>query len=56
MLDGIPHWKIIRGVVIIKVKDIKKVKTFLEEQNATVFVWKVKLSLEEEKLLNTPNQ
>ena len=38
LLDGIPHRKLLRGVVIVRQKDEVKVLTFLEEWKAKVEV------------------
>ena len=50
-IDGIPHVKVIRGVVLVKTEDAKKVTDFLNEFNAEVHMWTVELRPEDEKIL-----
>ena len=38
LLDGVPHRKLLRGVVILRERDLEKVVAFLEEWKAQVEV------------------
>ena len=53
LLDDIPHRKLLRGVIIIGSKDLKKVLTFLESYDATVYFREIKLIKEDMEILNT---
>lgn len=51
LLDGIPHCKLLRGVIIIKKEDVEKVQSFLRGYNAEVHVRTIELSDEDRKIL-----
>lgn len=50
-LDEIPHVKVIRGVVIVGMEDVRKVTNFLKEFGAEVHTWTVELRREDERVL-----
>ena len=50
-IDGIPHLRVIRGVVIVRTEDAGKVMSFLKEFGAEVYAWTVVLTHEDEKAL-----
>jgi len=50
-IDGIPHVRIIRGVVIVKTEDAEVVTDFLERFGAEVYTWTVELRPEDERAL-----
>lgn len=50
-LDEIPHVRVIRGVVIVRVEDAEKVLDFLKRFGAEVNEWTVMLRREDEKVL-----
>jgi len=54
LLDDIPHHKIIRGVLIIKTEDLKKITEFLQNYSADVHIRVVKLNGEDRKVLKVP--
>lgn len=51
LLDDIPHNKLLRGVVIIKNKDITEVLEFLKTYDAEVHIRTIELSEEDRKIL-----
>ncbi|TET90925.1 MAG: hypothetical protein E3J35_04625 [Methanomassiliicoccales archaeon] len=53
LLDDIPYVKLIRGVVIVKEKDSKRVVEFLKGYDAKVHVREVTLSRRDERTLST---
>ena len=50
-LDGIPHVRVIRGVVLVRTEDAGKVTNFLKEFGAEVHTWTVELRPQDEKVL-----
>ncbi|MBE3120923.1 MAG: hypothetical protein MUO73_08410 [Thermoplasmata archaeon] len=54
ILDNVPHCKIIRGVLIIRTQDLKKVTDFLQEYGAETHIRVVKLNEEDVKILKVP--
>ena len=50
-IDGIPHVRIIRGVVLVKTEDAVKVTDFLKGFDAEIYTWTVELRPEDEKVL-----
>ena len=53
LLDDIPHFKLLRGVIIIKKEDVEKVQSFLQGYNAEVHVRTIELSEKDRELLCT---
>jgi hypothetical protein len=53
-LDGIPHIKVIRGVVIVERGDEEKVVNFLREFGAEVYAWTIELRPEDKTALRGP--
>jgi hypothetical protein len=51
ILEDIAHIKLIRGVLIVKRVDLKKVIDFLKEYNAEVYVREIKLTFADTKIL-----
>ena len=51
LLDGIKHIRYINSVIIVRKEDSERIVKFLEEYNADVHTWKVKLSESEANLL-----
>jgi hypothetical protein len=51
LLDGIPHRKLIRGVIVLSTRDVNKVIKFLREFNAEVHVRYVVLTPSDRKAL-----
>ncbi len=54
LLDDIPHRKIIRGILIIRTQDLKKVTNFLQEYDAEIHIRVVKLTEEDVEILKLP--
>lgn len=52
LLDGIPHIKLIRGVIIVSKENIDRVVQFLKEYNAEFYVRDVILLPDDEVILN----
>ena len=52
LLDGVPHRRLIRGVIVLKVEDEKRVVRLLRELGAEVHVRRVELTVEDRKVLN----
>jgi hypothetical protein len=50
-IDGIPHVRVIRGVVIVRTEDAGKVVNFLKGFGAEIYAWTVVLRPEDEKAL-----
>ncbi len=51
LLDEIPHVRLIRGVIIVRTEDAKRVVAFFEGFHADVHVRRVELTPEDEKIL-----
>jgi hypothetical protein len=51
LLEDIPHIRLIRGVIVVRVVDLGVVVDFLNKYNAELWVWDVTLSPEDEKTL-----
>jgi hypothetical protein len=51
LLDGTPHVRLIRGVIIVSVRDAKEVTKFLRKFNAEIHVRKVELTPKDKKIL-----
>ncbi|MBF6558385.1 MAG: hypothetical protein IVW52_19995 [Acidimicrobiales bacterium] len=51
LLDGVPHRKLLRGVVIVQRKDLAKVLAFLGEWNALVEVREIRPTVEDLQFL-----
>jgi hypothetical protein len=56
LLEDVAHVKLVRGVIIIRVCDLEKVISFLEEYSAEVYVRDIVLTFEDEKTLNNRDQ
>ncbi|MCZ7406675.1 MAG: hypothetical protein O8C67_17345 [Candidatus Methanoperedens sp.] len=52
LLDGIPHIKLIRGVIIVSIDHTDRVVEFLREYNAEFYVRDVMLLPEDEVILS----
>lgn len=50
-IDGIPHVRIIRGVVLVRTGDAGEVIRFLKRFGAEIYAWTVVLRNEDEKAL-----
>ena len=50
-IDGIPHVRVIRGVVLVRTEDAGEVISFLKRFGAEVYAWTVVLRHEDEKAL-----
>ena len=50
-MEGIPHRKLLRGVMILRNEDVANVLNFLEQYPLTLHVREVKLTLDDEKML-----
>lgn len=53
LLDDVPYVKLIRGVIIVRKEDSKKVIQFLRGHNANVHIREVILAPEDESALST---
>ena len=51
LLEGIPHRKLLRGVLILRNEDVAMVLNFLEQYSLTLHVREIKLTLDDEKIL-----
>lgn len=51
-LDNIPHIKLIRGVIIVKKKDVNCVLSFLSQYDIKIFIRNVELKKEDIQILN----
>jgi len=51
LLEDVPHIKLVRGVIIIKVEHLERVLNFLNEYNAEIYIRDVILTPEDEKTL-----
>jgi len=51
LLDEIPYRKIIRGTLIIRTQDLKKITDFLQEYSAEIHIRVVKLTEEDVEIL-----
>lgn len=54
LLDDIPHRRIIRQVVIIRIEDAKKIVDFLKKYNAEIHTRIVNLTQDDCKILGLP--
>ena len=50
-MEGIPHRKLLGGVMILRNEDVANVLNFLEQYPLTLHVREVKLTLDDEKML-----
>lgn len=51
LLDSIPHWKLSRGVLVVREEDGGRVIQELKKWDLTIHVWKVQLRRGEARLL-----
>ncbi len=51
LLDGLPHRKLLRGVVILRQRDLEKVLSFLKEWKAQVEVRRIRPTDEDLRVL-----
>lgn len=51
MLDEIPYHKLLRGVIIIRMEDLQRVVTFLEEYSAEISVRTIELTPDDREKL-----
>ena len=56
LLDDIPHIKLIRGVIIIRIDDVEQVTSFLERHSAIYHVRIVELTDEDRIALDMPTE
>lgn len=52
LLEGVPHRRLIRGVIVLREEDEKRVVRLLRELGAEVYVRRVELTAEDRKALN----
>jgi hypothetical protein len=52
LLEGVPHRRLIRGVIVLRVEDEKRVVRLLRELGAEVHVRRVELTAEDRNVLN----
>jgi len=52
LLEGVPHRRLIRGVIVLRVEDEKRVVRLLRELDAEVYVRRVELTVEDRRALN----
>ena len=52
LLEGVPHRRLIRGVIVLREEDEKSVVRLLRELGAEVHVRRVELTAEDRKALN----
>ncbi len=55
LLDDIPYVRMVRGVIIVRMEDAKRVLGFLEGLHAEVHVRRVELTLEDQQTLRGPH-
>lgn len=55
LLEEIPHWRIKRGVLMVKEEDRERVVKLLREYAKEVYWWPVKLAPGERKRLTLPS-
>ena len=56
LLDEIPHRKLIRGVIVIRPQDEKKVKEFLKNFSAEIYIREIRLTEDDKAILEVPKE